>query len=147
MCACECVCVQGGDGGGAGGAFLILILIYFWFFFFPGGEFFKPSSLVIYIASLPRTLLPWRFLFHAKVGETHAHLADPLSVSFRLSVLPFSWKTCVHCCTCITPLLFPTCFLPGRSKAWGRHVCHVNDPGFPERKVVSLCIRVLSPCM
>lgn len=142
---CECVCVQG-VGGNAGGAFLFLI--YFNFFFFsPGGEFFKPFLLVIYFASPPRTLLPWKFLFHAKVGETHAHLADPVSVSFRLSVLPFCWKTCIHHCTCITPLLFPTCFLPGRSKAWGRHVCHVSDPGFPERKVVSLCICVLCPCM
>lgn len=77
---------------GAGGLFIFLFfnLILLLLFFFPGGEFFKPSSLVFYFASLTWTLLPWRFLFHAKVGEKHAHLANLMSVLFRSFLLPFS---------------------------------------------------------
>lgn len=98
MSACECACVQGGGGGGGA------------FFLSRWGNFFKASSLLFYFASLTWRLLPRRFLFHAKVGETHAHLANLVSVSF---CCPFNRKLApTH-----VPASFLFCFIPVSSLA------------------------------
>lgn len=80
MCPCVSVSVWKGGGGG------VCVCI---FFLLGGGIFSKRLRFLFYFASLTWTLLPWRFLFHAKVGEMHAHLANLVSVSFRLVLLSF----------------------------------------------------------
>lgn len=76
---CLCVSVPVCKGGGRWGGL----------FFFLVGEFFQSVFIIILFASLTWTLLPWRFLFHAKVGETRALLANLMSALFRLFLLSF----------------------------------------------------------